>query len=287
VEPADPRPKEGTRAVSWFQAVVYGLVQALTEFLPVSSTAHVRLVAAFADWDDPGAAFTAVTQLGTLVAVLAYFRNDIWAIVRTWTHSLYKPELRGELDARMGWYVILGTLPIGVLGLVFQDTIENTFRSLWLIAATLIGFGLVIGFADARARNVKALEQLTLRDGLAFGCAQALALVPGVSRAGGTISAGLLLGYRREAAARYSFLLSIPAVLVSGLFELKDIGGTEHPVDWAPTIVATIIAFASGLAVIHYFLRYVSTHSFRPFVVYRIILGLVLVGLLASGVIEA
>ena len=273
--------------MSWFQAVVYGFVQALTEFLPISSTAHVRLVAAFAGWEDPGAAFTAVSQLGTLAAVLAYFRREIWAILSAWIQSLYKPELRGELDARMGWYVILGTLPIGVLGFVFQDSIENTFRSLWLIAATLVGFGLVIGYADVKARNVRSLERLTLRDGLLFGCAQALALVPGVSRSGGTISAGLFMGYRREAAARYSFLLSIPAVLVSGLFELKDIGGTENPVEWGPTIVATIVAFGSGLAVIHYFLRYVSTHSFRPFVIYRIALGLILFGLLATGVVEA
>lgn len=273
--------------MSWFQAVVYGLVQALTEFLPISSTAHVRLVGAFADWGDPGAAFTAVSQLGTLAAVLVYFRRDIWSIATTWTQSLYRPELRGELDARMGWYVILGTLPIGVLGLVFQNSIENGFRSLWLIAAMLVGFGLVIGYADATAANRKPLEGLRLRDGLFFGFAQALALVPGVSRSGGTISAGLLLGYRREAAARYSFLLSIPAVLVSGLFELKDIGGAEHPVEWPATIVATVVAFASGIAVIHYFLRYVSTHSFRPFVIYRIVLGLVLFVLLATGVVDS
>lgn len=273
--------------MSSFQAVVYGLVQALTEFLPISSTAHVRLVGAFAGWGDPGAAFTAVSQLGTLAAVLVYFRRDIWSIVTAWTQSLYRPELRGELDARMGWYVILGTLPIGVLGLVFQGSIENSFRSLWLIAATLVGFGLVIGYVDATAANRKPLEGLTLRDGLLFGFAQALALVPGVSRSGGTISAGLLLGYRREAAARYSFLLSIPAVLVSGLFELKDIGVAEHPVDWPATIVATVVAFASGIAVIHYFLRYVSTHSFRPFVVYRIVLGLVLFVLLVTGVVDS
>lgn len=272
--------------MSWFEAVVYGVVQALTEFLPISSTAHVRLVAAFAGWDDPGAAFTAVSQLGTLAAVLVYFRRDIWSITRMWTRSLYRPELRGDLDARMGWYVILGTVPIGVLGFVFQDTIENTFRSLWLIAAMLVGFGLVIGYADARARNLKPVESLTLRDGLLYGCAQALALVPGVSRSGGTISAGLLMGYRREAAARYSFLLSIPAVLVSGLFELKDVGGAAHQVEWIPTLIATVVAFGSGVAVIVYFLRYVSTHSFLPFVVYRIILGLVLVGLLATGVVE-
>ena len=272
---------------SWFHAVVYGLVQGLTEFLPVSSSAHLRAVAAFAGWEDPGAAFTAVTQLGTEAAVLLYFRNDIWNIVRTWTLSLFRPELRGELDARMGWYVILGTLPIAVLGFLFQDTIENEFRSLWLIATTLVGFGLVLGVIDAFAHNEKILAKLTMRDGLLLGFAQAMALVPGVSRSGGTISMGLLLGYRREAAARYSFLLAIPAVLGAGLFELKDIVSGEAPIAWGPTLLATVIAFFVGLAVIVYFLRYISTHSFRPFVIYRVALGLLILGLLAGGVIEA
>jgi len=272
---------------SWFHAVVYGLVQGLTEFLPVSSSAHLRAVAAFAGWEDPGAAFTAVTQLGTEAAVLLYFRNDIWNIVRTWTLSLFRPELRGELDARMGWYVILGTLPIAVLGFLFQDTIENEFRSLWLIATTLVGFGLVLGVIDAFAHNEKILAKLTMRDGLLLGFAQAMALVPGVSRSGGTISMGLLLGYRREAAARYSFLLAIPAVLGAGLLELKDIVSGEAPIAWGPTLLATVIAFFVGLAVIVYFLRYISTHSFRPFVIYRVALGLLILGLLAGGVIEA
>jgi undecaprenyl-diphosphatase len=272
--------------MSWLHAIVYGLVQGLTEFLPISSSAHLRIVAAFAGWDDPGAAFTAVTQLGTESAVLLYFRRDIWNILRTWTLSLFRPELRGELDARMGWYVILGTLPIGVLGLLFKDPIETTFRSLWLVAATLVVFGLVLGWADATARNAKPLTRLTMRDGLIYGGAQALALIPGVSRSGGTISAGLLLGYRREAAARYSFLLAIPAVLVSGVFELRKIGGGEG-VDWGPTLLATIIAFGVGLGVIVFFLRYISTHSFRPFVIYRIALGLLLLGLLSAGALTA
>lgn len=272
---------------SWFHAIVYGLVQGLTEFLPISSSAHLRITAALFGWPDPGAAFTAVTQLGTETAVLLYFRQDIWRIVRTWTLSLFRPALRGDLDARMGWYVILGTLPIGVLGLLFQDTIENAFRNLWLIATTLVLFGLVLGWADATARNALPLTRLNLRDGILYGCAQALALVPGVSRSGGTISAGLLLGYRREAAARYSFLLAIPAVLVSGLFELKDILDGTAPVDWGPTLLATVIAFGVGLAVIVLFLRYISTHTFRPFVIYRVVLGLAVLGLLAAGVIEA
>jgi undecaprenyl-diphosphatase len=282
------RPGWGSsRVESWFHALVYGLVQGLTEFLPISSSAHLRAVAAFAGWEDPGAAFTAVTQLGTESAVLLYFRHDIWNIVRTWTLSLFRPELRGELDARMGWYVIVGTLPIGILGFLFQDTIEDSFRNLWLIAATLIVFGVVLGWADAVARNVRPLRDLTMRDAVFYGCAQSLALVPGVSRSGGTISAGLLMGYRREAAARYAFLLAIPAVLVSGLFELKDIVNGSAPIEWGPTLLATVVAFGVGLVVIVYFLRYISTHSFRPFVVYRIALGVVILVLLSAGVIDA
>lgn len=272
---------------SWFHAVVYGLVQGLTEFLPISSSAHIRITAALFGWPDPGAAFTAVTQLGTEAAVLLYFSRDIWHILRTWTLSLFKPELRGELDARMGWYVILGTLPIGVLGLLFQNTIENQFRSLWLIGTTLIVFGVVLGWVDSTARNTLPLSRLNLRDGLLYGFAQALALVPGVSRSGGTISAGLLLGYRREAAARYSFLLAIPAVLVSGLFEMKDVVSGDSPVQWGPTMLATVIAFGVGLGVIVFFLRYISTHTFRPFVIYRIGLGAAVLILLAAGVISA
>ncbi len=273
--------------VSWFEAIILGVVQGLTEFLPISSSAHLRIVAAVAGWDDPGAAFTAVSQLGTETAVLLYFRHDIWDILSTWARSLVKPELRGELAARMGWYVIIGTLPIGILGLLLQNTIEDSFRSLWLIATTLVVFGAVLGFADATARNALPLTRLNMRDGVLFGLAQALALVPGVSRSGGTISAGLLLGYRREAAARYSFLLAIPAVLVSGLFELKDVLSGASPVDWGPTLLATVIAFGVGLAVIVYFLRYISTHNFRVFVVYRVVLGLFVLVLLGTGAINS
>jgi undecaprenyl-diphosphatase len=273
--------------LSWFEAVVLGLVQGLTEFLPISSSAHLRIVAELAGWEDPGAAFTAVTQLGTEAAVLLYFRRDIANILRTWSLSLFRPELRGELDARMGWYVIVGTLPIGVLGLLFQDSIENPFRNLWLIATTLVGFGIVLGVADAMARNTKPLDRLTFQNALLYGGAQALALVPGVSRSGGTISAGLLMGYRREAAARYSFLLAIPAVVLSGLFELRDVLSGDAPVTWGPTLLATVIAFFVALGVIVYFLRYIATHTFRPFVVYRVLLGLVVMALLATGVIDA
>jgi len=271
--------------LSWFEAAVLGVVQGLTEFLPISSSAHIRVVSELAGWEDPGAAFTAVTQLGTEAAVLLYFRRDIVRIISTWTRSLWRPELRGDPDARMGWYVIVGTLPIGILGFLLQDTIEGPARNLWLIASMLVVFGIALGYADAVARNEKPLAKLTLGNALVYGFAQALALVPGVSRSGGTTGAGLLMGYRREAAARYSFLLAIPAVLVSGLFELRKIGDGE-PVDWGATLLATGIAFVVGLAVIVYFLRYISTHSFRPFVVYRIALGLVVLALLAAGIID-
>lgn len=272
--------------LSWFEAAVLGLVQGLTEFLPISSSAHLRVVAELAGWGDPGAAFTAVTQLGTEAAVLVYFRRDIVRIIRTWSLSLVRPGLRGDIDARMGWYVIVGTLPIGVLGFLLRDVIEGPARNLWLVATMLVVFGVALGVVDSRARNERPIDSLTLRDALVYGGAQALALVPGVSRSGGTTGAGLLLGYRREAAARYSFLLAIPAVLMSGLFELRKIGD-DGPVAWGPTLLATLVAFGVGLAVIVYFLRYISTHSFRPFVVYRVALGLVLLGLLAAGVVDA
>ena len=176
--------------LSWFEAAVLGLVQGLTEFLPISSSAHIRIVSELAGWDDPGAAFTAVTQLGTETAVLIYFRHDIVRIVRAWALSLVKPELRGEIDARMGWYVIIGTLPIGILGFLFRDAIEGPARNLWLISSMLVVFGLILGVIDAHARNARPLERLTMRDALLFGAAQAVALIPGVSRSGGTTGAG-------------------------------------------------------------------------------------------------
>jgi undecaprenyl-diphosphatase len=277
--------------MSWFEALVLGLVQGLTEFLPISSSAHLRLTAAFAGWQDPGAAFTAITQIGTETAVLIYFRHDIARIVSAWYRSLTDRAVRADHDARIGWLVIVGSIPIGVLGVTLKDQIEGPFRDLRLIATTLIVMGLVLGFADrlaARdehggrhraARPRKTLEQLSVRDGLIYGCCQAMALVPGVSRSGATISGGLLMGYTREAAARYSFLLAIPAVLASGLYELKDAG--EGHVSWGPTVFATLVAFAVGYAVIAWFMRFITTRSFMPFVIYRVLLGvliLVLVG---------
>lgn len=267
------------------RALVLGVVQGLTEFLPVSSSAHLRIVAAAAGWPDPGAAFTAVTQLGTESAVLLYFRRDIWAIVSTWSRSLVRPALRPDPQARLGWFVILGTIPIAVLGLALQDVIQGAFRDLRLIAAALVVFALVLAAADRLAANRRGLEDLTTRHAVAFGFAQALALIPGVSRSGGTISAGLLLGYRREQAARYSFLLAIPAVLASGLLELTKIDAGA--VSWPAVALATAVAFVVGYAVIGLLLRFLVSHTFTAFVVYRVVLGLLVLSLVSAGQLAA
>ncbi|MGW9433991.1 undecaprenyl-diphosphate phosphatase, partial [Streptomyces decoyicus] len=268
-------------------------VQGLTEFLPISSSAHLRLTAAFAGWQDPGAAFTAITQIGTEAAVIIYFRKDIGRIISAWARSLFNRELRQDHDAQMGWLVIVGSIPIGVLGITLKDAIEGPFRDLRLIATTLIVMGVVLGIADrlaARdetggrhraAKQRKSLTDLSVKDGLLYGVCQAMALIPGVSRSGATISGGLLMGYTRESAARYSFLLAIPAVLASGVFELKDAG--QGHVSWGPTLFATVIAFVVGYAVIAWFMKFISHKSFMPFVIYRILLGIVLFALVAAG----
>ena len=266
------------------QAIVLGIVQGLTEFLPISSTAHLRIVPAFMGWDDPGAAFTAVTQLGTMAAVLLFFRADLWRIARAWAASLRRPELRSTLDARMGWYIGLGTIPIGVFGLAFADQIESGARDLYLIGTTLIALGLVLLLADRTARLDRSIEDITRRDGILIGCAQALALVPGVSRSGATISAGLFLGFDRASAARYSFLLSVPAVVISGLFELRDVGG-EGAAGFAPTLLATLAAFVVGYASIAFLLRWLARHSTAVFVAYRVALGALVLALVGTGAI--
>jgi undecaprenyl-diphosphatase len=270
--------------VDAFQAIVLGIVQGLTEFLPISSTAHLRIVPAFAGWEDPGAAFTAVTQLGTMAAVLLYFRTDLWRIGRAWLASLRRPELRTGLDARMGWYIVLGTIPIGVFGLVFADQIESGARDLYVIGTTLIVLGLALLAADQVARRDRSIEDITRRDGIVIGLAQACALVPGVSRSGATITAGLMLGFDRASAARYSFLLSVPAVVISGLFELRKIGD-EGGAGAAPTILATLAAFVVGYASIAFLLRWLTRHSLAVFVAYRVGLGALVLALAGTGVI--
>jgi undecaprenyl-diphosphatase len=268
-----------------FQAIVLGIVQGLTEFLPISSTAHLRVVPAFLGWEDPGAAFTAVTQLGTMAAVLAYFRQDLWRIARTWLRSLRRPELRGELDARMGWYILLGTVPIAVFGLAFADQIESGARSLYLIGTTLIVLGLLLLAAERAARHDRPLHAINRRDAIVIGFAQALALVPGVSRSGATLTAGLFLGFDRTSAARYSFLLSVPAVVLSGLFELRKIGD-EGGAGFLATAIGTLLAFIVGYASIAFLLRWLVTHSTAVFVAYRVALGALVLALTAAGAIS-
>jgi undecaprenyl-diphosphatase len=283
----DPRqaPLSSPAFMDAFQAIVLGIVQGLTEFLPVSSTGHLRIVPAFLGWEDPGAAFTAVTQLGTMAAVLLYFREDLWRIASTWLRSLRDPSLRGTLDARMGWYIGLGTIPIGLAGLAFNDQIEEGARSLYLIGTTLIVLGLLLLAAEKVARHDRPLEAITRRDAIAIGIAQACALVPGVSRSGATLTAGLFLGFDRTSAARYSFLLSVPAVVLSGLFELRKIGD-EGGAGFVATALATLLAFIVGYASIAFLLRWLSTHSTAAFVAYRVALGTLVIALTASGAIS-
>ena len=300
----------------WFQAVVLGVLQGLTEFLPISSSAHLRIFPELVGWDDPGAAFTAVIQIGTETAVILYFAKDIWRILDAWTRSLFDqravwadvrplevpaggPEApaaeRGShrrrgwdpSDARMGWYVIVGTLPIVAAGVALKDVIENDFRSLWIMATTLVVLGVVLGIADRVGAKDRPIESLTLRHALILGLSQALAVVPGVSRSGATISMALFLGYERAAAARFAFLLAIPAVLGAGIFEWPSALGEDSTYGVGPMLLATAVSFAVGYAVIAWLFRWLERRSYAPFVAYRIGLGLLVFGLLAGGAINA
>lgn len=273
--------------IDLLKAVVLGLIQGLTEFLPISSSAHLRIFPELFGWGDPGAAFTAVIQIGTELAVIIYFRQDIWRIANAWLRSLVRPELRGTLDARMGWFIIIGSLPIVILGVLLKDVIERDFRNLWIIGSTLVVLGLVLGVADRVSKGSKSIRKMTLRDAVLMGLAQSLALIPGVSRSGATISMGRFLDYDREAATRYAFLLAIPAVVGAGLFELKEIPNGENTYGWGPTITATIVSFIVGYAAIAWLLRYVSTNSYTPFVIYRVLLGVATLVLVATGVLSA
>ena len=288
------------------EAIILGLIQGLTEFLPISSSAHLRITGLFLPGaTDPGATFTAITQIGTELAVILYFARDIGAIIRSWWLSVFSrgrgagryltPEQRAE--SRLGWYIIAGTVPIGVAGIVLQDTIRETFRSLWLIAATLIVFGIILLLADRLGKSDRVMRDMTAPHGIAVGLAQTLALIPGVSRSGATISMARALGYDREAAARFAFLLAIPAVMASGLYELytaiKDANDPAvaamtviPPYSWLETLTATTVAFVVGLAVIAFLMRYLKSRSFLPFVIYRIALGGTLLALLGAGVIQ-
>jgi undecaprenyl-diphosphatase len=277
-----------------FSAIFLGIVQGLTEFLPISSSAHIRIVGEFMNKaQDPGARFTAITQIGTELAVLIFFRNDIKAIVVSWVKQvLLRAELsaEGKGQARMGWLIIVGSVPIVVLGYLGKDIITNDLRSLWLIASVMIIFGLILGYADKVGKSERTLDQLNSKHGILYGAAQALALVPGVSRSGATIAMGRLLGYTREAALRYSFLLALPAVFGSGLYELKDAFSSDaapNVFSIPETLVATGVAFVIGYIVIAWLLKFVSTKSFRPFIIYRVALGSLILVLLATGVISS
>ncbi|MFN2497139.1 MAG: undecaprenyl-diphosphate phosphatase [Pseudonocardiaceae bacterium] len=276
--------------MSWLEALVLGLVQGLTEFLPISSSGHLRIVSEVFFGADAGAAFTAVTQLGTEAAVLLYFAREIAHLVATWFRGLRSAQVRATQDYRIAWLVILGTIPIGVLGFLLEDQIQTSGRNLWLIATNLIVFGLVLAAAEHYGQQRRPLQQLTVTDGVVMGFAQAMALVPGVSRSGGTISAGLFLGLTRPAAVRYSFLLAIPAVVAAGVFQLPDVfaaGGPGLQPSVTQMVVATLIAFMVGYASIAWLLRYVQRHSVYLFVWYRVALGLVVLALLATGTISA
>jgi undecaprenyl-diphosphatase len=277
-----------------FEALFLGLIQGLTEFLPISSSAHLRFAGEFLpSANDPGATFTAITQIGTELAVLIYFRHDIIRIASAWTGRVLLRRDRlaqSAQDVRLGWLIILGSLPIVVLGYLFQENIRNTFRSLWLIAIVMIVFGIVLGIADKFGRSQRDITSLSTGHGLAYGFAQALALVPGVSRSGATIAMGRTLGYTRVSALRYSFLLAIPAVFGSGFYELKGAisdGDDNAPYTLVETFGATLVAFIVGYIVIAWLMKFIATKSFMPFIIYRIALGSLILILLATGVISA
>ena len=270
-----------------FEAILLGIIQGLTEFLPISSSAHLRIASELMGIGDAGAAFTAITQLGTETAVIVFFWRDITRIIGRWFRSLFGGVPRRDPDALLGWWIILGSVPIVIGGLLFEGAIDHTLRSLWFVAIALIVFGLLLGLADRVGKQQFELKQMTWKHAVVYGIAQALALIPGVSRSGGTITAGRLMGYTREQAARYSFLLAIPAVFGSGGYKLVKAIGDPSSTPMAETLIATVVAFAIALVVIGVFMKYISKGSFMPFVIYRVALGALILVLLATGVLEA
>ena len=277
--------------MSFFEALILGLVQGLTEFLPISSSAHVQIAQQLMNLSELSkpqlTAFIATIQLGTELAVVSYFIKDIGRIGSSWLRWSVKPSSKMTSDTKLGWLIIIGTLPVLILGLALRDFIENDVRNLWVIAYTLIGFGVLLGLADFFGKKTKSITELNFSHGVAFGIGQALALVPGVSRSGGTITVGLMLGYTRQAAARYSFLLAIPAVLGSGLFQFFSSVGDLSQDLLVATVVATIVSGVVGLSVIHYLLKYLQKGSFLPFVIWRVGVGVWLLVMLTSGALTA
>jgi undecaprenyl-diphosphatase len=273
--------------VNYFDAVVLGVVEGLTEFLPVSSTGHLTIAekALGLQVDDPAVTgYTAVIQMGAIVAVVVYFAKDIWNIIRAWTLGLVRSEYRGQLDHRMGWYVIVGTIPVGIVGLLAKDLITGDLRSLWVVAVALIAWSGVMWLAERVGRQDRPERSLRLVDAVSIGLAQALALVPGISRSGATISVGLFRGLDRVTATRLSFFMSIPALLAAGVFELKDTFSGD--IGAGEAIVGVVVAFVVAYASIAWLLRFVAHHTIAWFVPYRIGLGVLLLVLLSSGVVS-
>jgi len=274
--------------MNYFDAIILGIVEGLTEFLPISSTGHLTIAEKMLglEVDDPAVTgFTAVIQMGAIAAVILYFARDIWNIVRTWVLGLVKPEYRGHRDFRMGWYVIVGTIPVGVVGLAFRDVIKNDLRSLWVVAVALLGWSAVMWAAERSARQDRSEKGLNLTDALVVGLFQCVSLIPGVSRSGATISAGLFRGLDRVTATRLSFFLSIPALLAAGIFEMKDALGGDIGV--GETVVGTVVSFVVAYASIAWLLRFVAHHPITWFVPYRGVLGVLLLVLLATGGMSA
>ena len=274
--------------MNYFDAVVLGIVEGLTEFLPVSSTGHLTIAekALGLDVNDMAVTgFTAVIQMGAIAAVIVYFAKDIWGIAKAWTLGLVKPEYRGQLEHRMGWYVIVGSIPVGAVGLLFKDLIKGDLRSLWVVGIALIAWSAVMVYAERAARQTRTEKQLGLKDALIIGGAQCISLVPGVSRSGATISAGLLLGLDRVAATRLSFFLSIPALTAAGLFELKD--ALSGSISTGETLVGTGVAFVVAYASVAWLLKFVAHHSIAWFTPYRVVLGGVILVLLGTGAMGA
>ena len=286
--------------MNFFQAIFLGLVQALTEYLPVSSSAHIRIIGDLMLGSDPGAAFTAIIQIGTELAVILYFRHDIIRILGAWFGSLFGKEGKDfksrmgahNPDTQMGWFIILGTMPILIAGLLFKHAIEGSLRNLWITVTVLALFGVLLWVVDARSKQVKTMKEMTWKDALIFGIGQMLALIPGVSRSGGTITFGRAMGYTREAAVRVSFLMALPAVFGAGILEavsaVKDVAAGDAGMfpGWGPTIAAAIVAFVVGYVVIIGFLKFVSTFSYKAFAIYRIGLAIVVALLLITGVLS-
>ncbi len=278
--------------MSYLQGVILGVIQGLTEFLPISSTAHLRVVPALLGWSDPGAAFSAVIQLGTLLAVLVYFFRDLWQIALAWLQGLWRREPFSDPNSRLGWILIVGTLPIGICGLVFKQAIETTLRSLWVVTGALVLLALVLWVAEVVGKRIRTMGQISFLDGVLIGCAQALALIPGVSRSGITITAGLFAGLKREDAARFSFLISAPAVAASGLYEFFELvrdpqfsGQMQQGGGLWVVLVSTAVSFVSGYVAIAGLLRFLGSHSTAIFIGYRLALGVVLAALLLSGIL--